>query len=83
MPVGVCKYFTKLGQNPTVWEYTEKECKPVKISEVNGGVLAEFETELTAAVYVKDKRKESSEVEVFCGESMDEALDLEHCYYSW
>ena len=53
VPVGVCKYFTKPGQNPTVWEYTEKECKPVKISEINGGVLAEFETELTAAVYVK------------------------------
>ena len=28
VPVGVCKYFTKPGQNPTVWEYTEKECKP-------------------------------------------------------
>ena len=24
VPVGVCKYFTKPGQNPTVWEYTEK-----------------------------------------------------------
>lgn len=83
VPVGVCKYFTKPGQNPTVWEYTEKECKPVKISEINGGVLAEFETELTAAVYVNDKRQNSSGVEVFCGESMDEALDLEHCYYSW
>ena len=45
VPVGVCKYFTKPEQKPTVWEYTEKECKPVKISEVNGGVLAEFETE--------------------------------------
>ena len=22
-------------------------------------------------------------LEVFCGESEDEALDLEHCYYSW
>ena len=122
VPVGVCKYFTKEGQNPAVWEYTEKECKPVKISEVNGGVLAEFETELTAAVYVKDKRKTALEkekrkvvkniencyegnaeeisdagncrresgfgdncdvLEVFCGESEDEALDLEHCYYSW
>ena len=122
VPVGVCKYFTKPGQNPTVWEYTEKECKPVKISEINGGVLAEFETELTAAVYVKDKRKAALEkekqkvvkniencyegnaeeisdagkcrresgsgdncdvLEVFCGESEDEALDLEHCYYSW
>ncbi len=122
VPVGVCKYFTKEGQNPAVWEYTEKECKPVKISEINGGVLAEFETELTAAVYVKDKRKTALEkekrkvvkniencyegnaeeisdagncrresgsgdncdvLEVFCGESEDEALDLEHCYYSW
>lgn len=122
VPVGVCKYFTKPEQKPTVWEYTEKECKPVKISEVNGGVLAEFETELTAAVSVKDKRKTALEkekrkvvkniengyegnaeeisdagncrkesdsgdscdvLEVFCGESEDEALDLEHCYYSW
>ena len=90
VPVGVCKYFTKPGQNPTVWEYTEKECKPVKISEINGGVLAEFETELTAAVYVKSKRSncvdstsEDEDLEVFCGESEDEALDLEHCYYSW
>ena len=122
VPVGVCKYFTKPEQKPTVWEYTEKECKPVKISEVNGGVLAEFETELTAAVSVKDKRKAALEkekwkvvkniencyegnaeeisdagncgresgsgdscdvLEVFCGESEDEALDLEHCYYSW
>ena len=122
VPVGVCKYFTKPEQKPTVWEYTEKECKPVKISEINGGVLAEFETELTAAVYVKDKRKAALEkekqkvvkniencyegnaeeisdagkcrresgsgdncdvLEVFCGESEDEALDLEHCYYSW
>ena len=32
VPVGVCKYFTKPEQKPTVWEYTEKECKPVKIS---------------------------------------------------
>ena len=90
VPVGVCKYFTKPGQNPTVWEYTEKECKPVKISEINGGVLAEFETELTAAVYVKSKRSncvdstsKDEDLEAFCGESEDEALDLEHCYYSW
>ena len=107
VPVGVCKYFTKPEQNPTVWEYTEKECRPVKITEVNGGVLAEFETELTAAVYVNDKRKETGDnqercitaeennagknaagnaecgLEVYCGESEDEALDLEHCYYSW
>lgn len=107
VPVGVCKYFTKPEQNPTVWEYTEKECRPVKITEVNGGVLAEFETELTAAVYVNNKRKETGDnqercitaeennagknaagnaecgLEVYCGESEDEALDLEHCYYSW
>ena len=107
VPVGVCKYFTKPEQNPTVWEYTEKECRPVKITEVNGGVLAGFETELTASVYVNDKRKETGDnqercitaeennagknaagnaecgLEVYCGESEDEALDLEHCYYSW
>ena len=25
VPVGVCKYFTKPEQDPTVWEYTEKQ----------------------------------------------------------
>ena len=69
VPVGVCKYFTKPEQDPTVWEYTEKECKPVNITEVNGGVLVEFETELTAAVYVNDKKGSDKVYEVFCGES--------------
>lgn len=82
---GTCKYFTGPKQDPTVWEYTEKEYKPVQISEVNGGVLAEFETELTASVYVNcvSDRLRTEDMEVFCGESREEALDLEHCYYSW
>ncbi len=42
----------------------------MKISEINGGVLAEFETELTAAVYVKSKRSN-------CVDSTSEDEDLE------
>ena len=80
--VGFSKYFTSPTQRPSHWEYAEKTYMPVHIEECNGGLLCEFETELTAQIEVKftDEKKE---VRVYCGESREEALDREHCYYSW
>lgn len=78
---GYSKYYTKKEQEPSVWVYAEKEYQPVKKETVNGGVLFEFETELTAALQVAGSR-DLAETEVFCGESREEALDLIHCYYS-
>ncbi|MCD8151200.1 MAG: alpha-L-rhamnosidase [Clostridiales bacterium] len=122
VPSGYCKYFTEHKQDPTVWNYMEKEYLPVRVEEVNGGVLCEFETELTAQIAVEfdgaEKHSETCDgmanpesellcdgtrynpserkalkltgraatvqmLRVYCGESRSEALDEEHCYYSW
>ena len=80
--VGFCKYFTEAEQDPCVWEYAEKEYLPVRKTEVEGVVLFEYETELTAVLKV-DFQAGYRPVTVCCGESREEALDKEHCYYSW
>jgi hypothetical protein len=82
VPVGRSRYFTKKEQNPAHWEYSEKIYEPVCVTECNGGVLFEFETELTAVLQVEYK-KGYRPLTVYCGESREEALDLVHCYYSW
>ena len=82
VPAGRSKYFTEPQQTPTVWEYKEKEYDPVKVTPCHGGLLFEFETELDAVLEVKFQRGYMP-IKVCCGESMEEALDVEHCYYSW
>lgn len=74
--------FIQEGQNPSVWDYSEKIYLPTKVESCEDGVLYEFETELTAVIEVKDK-KGNRTLRVCCGESREEALDPEHCYYSW
>lgn len=81
-PVGKSRYFTRKDQNPTVWEYSEKEYLPVEETEINGGVLFGFETELTAVLQVA-YTKGYQPLRICCGESKEEALDEVHCYYSW
>ena len=79
---GWSKYFTQENQDPSCWDYSEKVYEPIKTEEVDGGVLYELETELTAVLeitYCEGYRP----LRVYCGESREEALDLEHCYYSW
>lgn len=76
------RYYTEARQNPAHWEYSEKIYEPVKKEKQSGGVLFEFETELTATLEVKCK-KDIGEITVYCGESKPEALDMVHCYYSW
>ena len=82
VPAGRSKYFTEPQQTPTVWEYKEKEYDPVRVTPCHGGLLFEFETELDAVLEVKFQRGYMP-IKVCCGESMEEALDVEHCYYSW
>lgn len=85
--VGFSKYFTEPYQNPSIWEYAEKKYEPVSMEEIDGGVLCEFETELTAQIEVKKQKKSDKgkwhSMRVYCGESREEALDKEHCYYSF
>lgn len=81
VPAGVSPYFDDPGQDTAEWPYRELPYEPAAVTRVGDGWLYEFETELTAvlrveAPYAKDLR-------IYCGESREEALDEEHCYYSW
>lgn len=78
---GYSRYFTDREQNPSVWAYSERIYEPVSIREQEGGVLYEFETELTAALEITYKRGYRP-MKVYCGESEEEALDTVSCYYS-
>ena len=80
--VGYSRYFADKTQNPSVWSYSEKIYMPVKAEECGNGVLYEFETELTAVLEV-EYRTGYRPFTICCGESREEALDPEHCYYSW
>jgi hypothetical protein len=71
------RYFTDPLRDPSEWAYTEKLCLPVSAEEVDGGVLYEFETELTAALEVSG----SGLPTIYLGESREEALDIRNCYY--
>lgn len=81
---GCCKYFISRTQSPEDWKFSEREYMPVLELEQNGGVLYEFETELTAAIEVKavDPAASLENVHVCYGESKEEALDTVNCYFS-
>lgn len=83
VPAGRSKHFTRPDQDPARWDYSEKTYLPVKTERIDGGTLYEFETELTAALQVRAPRERLENMRIYCGESRDEALDREHCYYSW
>lgn len=83
VPAGYSSYFTQPSQDPTRWPYSEQTYCPVRTERINGGALYEFETELTAVLHVEVSQERLTDLRVYCGESRDEALDQEHCYYSW
>lgn len=88
VPVGYSRYFMKADQIPSVWNYDEKRYKPVRVEETDSGVLYEFETELTAQIEVvravhTERADDTEKIRIFCGESREEAMDQEYCYYSW
>ena len=84
VPAGYNKYFIRSEQDPSRWEYSEKLCLPVRTERCQDGTLYEFETELTAALWVQDPLgRRMEDITVYCGESREEALDKAHCYYSW
>lgn len=79
---GFSRYFTDRKQNPSVWNLNEDVYLPQNIEVYGDGVLYEFETELTAVLEIEYKNGYRP-LSVYCGESREEALNLEHCYYSW
>lgn len=83
VPAGYSPYFTRRLQDPAHWDYSEETFLPVKTERIGGGTLYEFETELTAVLHAACARERLTEMIIYCGESRDEALDRERCYYSW
>lgn len=79
---GYSRYFTDREQDPSVWTYSERVYEPASVREHEGGVLYEFETELTAVLEITYKNGYRP-LKVYCGESEAEALDIVSCYYSW
>lgn len=82
MAAGYSRYFTDEKQDPSRWDYSETVYMPVNAETYGNGILYEFETELTAVLEVSCKDG-CRPLSVCCGESREEALDREHCYYSW
>ena len=72
------RYFTDPLCDPSEWAYTEKLFLPVSAESADGGVLYEFETELTASLEVVGNELPT----VYLGESRAEALDTGNCYFS-
>ena len=79
---GYSRYFTDEKQDPSVWDYSEAVYMPVSAENYEQGVLYGFETELTAVLEIEYKNGYRP-LTVCWGESKEEALDREHCYYSW
>lgn len=79
---GYSWYFTDEKQDPSSWAYSEKIYMPIRAEAWGNGMLYEFETELTAVLEL-DYKNGYRPLRVYCGESKEEALDQEHCYYSW
>mgnify|MGYP002624648780 CR=1 FL=1 len=80
-PAGYSLYFTEPDQDTTEWPYNKCVYEPVSVTAAEDGCLYEFETELTAVLEVGTPFEPG--LRVYCGESREEALDREHCYYSW
>ncbi|MDY3918911.1 MAG: amylo-alpha-1,6-glucosidase [Candidatus Limivivens sp.] len=79
-PVGYNVRYTRREQNPSFWEYEEKDVAPVSSESVKDGVLYEFQTEIVAGLKLNFP-KGFHPVTLCYGESRTEALDVENCYF--
>lgn len=73
--------YTHREQNPSVWEYDYKRFLPQSEQKLAGGMLYDFQRELTAAVQVQFQ-KDFQPVRLCYGESAEEAVDTENCYHT-
>lgn len=79
--VGYSPLYTKREADPSVWEYKTRMVLPEETAEEGNGLLFTFSNELNGTLEIhfpKGFRKT-----LICyGESRNEALDVENCYYS-
>jgi len=78
-PVGWNKHFDTVQKTPHTFPFEYETKLPVDITEINGGILYDFGTELFGYLNIENADEDES-IGVFYGESRDEALDTEHSY---
>ena len=70
--------FNGIGQKPSEWKLARKRMEPVNMESVGGGQLFDFGKETMGYLVLEDIQGEGL-VEIYYGESREEALDKEHC----
>ena len=79
LPVGYNAHFCYKEQNPEIFPFAYKNVLPITKEKVNGGILFDFGTELFGYLNINGV-DEKDEIDVFYGESREEALDTEYSY---
>ncbi len=82
VPAACSRYFTESSQRVDEWPMLEKTFNPVRAEAVQGGALFTFETELTARLRIVPRSPGGMPERVFLGESREEALAGDQCYFS-
>lgn len=77
VPAG-CWNFDSIGQKPSEWKLARKRMEPVNREQVDGGQLFDFGKETMGYLVLEDIQGEGL-VEIYYGESREEAFDKEHC----
>ena len=80
-PVGYNDHFCSVDQSPEIFPFEYKAVKPVATEKTDGGVLYDFATELFGYVNISGA-DEKDALDVFYGESREEALDTAYSYIS-
>ena len=79
LPVGYSEMYTRRNQNPMKFEFSIERCNPVKVEEMNHGILYDFGREITAETLIQFIGEKKA-LTLCYGESKEEALDKEQCY---
>ena len=77
--VGCNRHFCSAEQNPEVFPFEYKSVVPIGIESIGNGILYDFGTELFGFLNVS-KVNENTILNVYYGESREEALDTEYSY---
>lgn len=78
-PVGYNEHFTSVSQNPEIFPFEYETVLPIKIEEKAGGIVYDFGKELFGLLSVENA-DENRQMEVYYGESEEEALDVDFTY---
>ncbi|MBE6121103.1 MAG: alpha-rhamnosidase [Erysipelotrichaceae bacterium] len=73
-PAFACK-----DDDPAVFPFSYKEIRPVSQEEISGHILYDFGLETFGPLHIS-RTKEMGQVDIFYGESREEALDEEYAY---